>query len=166
MIFKLLILATITFTSAFAGGFPYKEAGVVRRSALASEARDQLKIAQEVIRAALRSDRSNRQLRAMSRKASRAEIWDASAHEICRAGAAMRAEEGGRRIYVCSNFDLDWYTPEMKVQMMLHEITHLTGVTGSEECRADAIARNTMGAVGIESAPSGYDAICELEGLY
>lgn len=167
MFLKLLIIIFSFGADAFAGGWPYKEAGVVSRSALAQEAKAQLEIAKKVLREARRKDRSNRQLRDMTRKAFGAEIWDASAHEICQEGAAMRAEEGGKRIYICSNFSLDWLTPEMKLQMILHEVSHLTGVKGGqEECKADNMARDTMAAVGIAPAPSGYDAFCELESLY
>ena len=167
MRFILIIILISLGHEAFAVGWPYKEPGVVRKSELAQKAKAQLDIAKRVLREARRKDRSNRQLRAMARKAYSAEIWDASAHEICKAGAAMRAEEGGKRIYICSNFILPWLTPEMKLQMILHEVSHLTGVGGGpDECKADTMARDAMAAVGIPSAPSGYDTFCDLEGLY
>lgn len=120
-----------------------------------------------LLRASQQAPRDTR-LRDMAAKAQQAEVWDATADRtICTTNAAMRADMGGVKIYACPPMNLAYLTNEMKLQMVLHEIAHLTGVgTDREECEADRLARKVMADAGIRPQRSGYDEYCGTEGLY
>jgi hypothetical protein len=169
MIIKMILILASLSLEAFAEGLTHAEAGIVRNTFLAQDAQAHLDMTKEVIKIAHRKNRSSRYIRAMARKLSTVQVWDAKDHEMCneKENAAMRADLGGQFIYACPNFSNPWYSSATKVQMMLHEFAHLIGVTGEEECKADHMAREIMKLANLPLTKSGYDDMClSLEGFY
>jgi len=171
----LLSLVSICETHAQRGG---RDSLLVQGTALAREAESHLENAIRMLSDISYREPSNQMIKNMLRKASVAEIWDASGHRYCRSSnitgsatpPAMLAEQNGKKIYVCPGF---MTTPcdhprgcqvsrRQRIYILLHEIGHLTGLGGSvaDECKADDGAREVLWKAGIPQEPGHYDEIC------